>query len=124
MRQCDRIIWASDNLRQCIGAKDVRADEFWCEHHIPGRPLFPGVLMIESAAQCASWLFRTRFPALGFLGFLRCDETSFRGQVVPGDTFVILVDEIEASPRRFISKTQGLVRGKLVFESKITGMAI
>ena len=124
MRQCDRIIWASDNLRQCIGAKDVRADEFWCEHHIPGRPLFPGVLMIESAAQCASWLFRTRFPALGFLGFLRCDETSFRGQVVPGDTFVILVDEIEASPRRFISKTQGLVRGKLVFESMITGMAI
>jgi 3-hydroxymyristoyl/3-hydroxydecanoyl-(acyl carrier protein) dehydratase len=124
MRQCDRIIWASENLRQCIGAKDVRADEFWCEHHIPGRPLFPGVLMIESAAQCASWLFRTRFPALGFLGFLRCDETSFRGQVVPGDTFVILVDEIEASPRRFISKTQGLVRGKLVFESKITGMAI
>ncbi len=124
MRQCDRIIWASDNLRQCIGAKDVRADEFWCVHHIPGRPLFPGVLMIESAAQCASWLFRTRFPALGFLGFLRCDETSFRGQVVPGDTFVILVDEIEASPRRFISKTQGLVRGKLVFESKITGMAI
>ena len=124
MRQCDRIIWASDNLRQCIGAKDVRADEFWCVHHIPGRPLFPGVLMIESAAQCASWLFRTRFPALGCLGFLRCDETSFRGQVVPGDTFVILVDEIEASPRRFISKTQGLVRGKLVFESKITGMAI
>ena len=124
MRQCDRIIWASDNLRQCIGAKDVRADEFWCVHHIPGRPLFPGVLMIESAAQCASWLFRTRFPALGFLGFLRCDETSFRGQVVPGDTFVILVDEIEASPRRFISKTQGLVRGKLEFESKITGMAI
>ncbi len=124
MRQCDRIIWAREDLRQCVGAKDVRADEFWCEHHIPGRPLFPGVLMIESAAQCASWLFRTRFPALGFLGFLRCDETSFRGQVVPGDTFVILVDEIEASPRRFISKTQGLVRGKLVFESKITGMAI
>ncbi len=124
MRQCDRIIWASDDLRKCVGAKDVRADEFWCAHHIAGRPLFPGVLMIESSAQCASWLFRTRFPALGFLGFLRCDETSFRGQVVPGDTFHILVEEIEASPRRFISRTQGLVRGKLVFESKITGMAI
>ena len=80
--------------------------------------------MIESTAQCASWLFRTRFPALGFLGFLRCDETSFRGQVVPGDTFLILVEEIEATPRRFISRTQGIVNGKLVFEAKITGMAI
>jgi 3-hydroxymyristoyl/3-hydroxydecanoyl-(acyl carrier protein) dehydratase len=80
--------------------------------------------MIESTAQAASWLFRKQWPALGFLGFLRCDDTCFRGQVVPGDTFVILVEEIDASPRRFISKSQGFVRGKLVFESKITGMAI
>jgi len=124
MRQCDRIVWVSENLRQCVGMKEVRPDEFWCEHHIKGRPLFPGVLMIESSAQCASWLFRARFPALGFLGFLRCDEVVFRGQVVPGDQFVILVNEIEANSRRFISQVQGVVRGKLVFEAKITGMAI
>jgi 3-hydroxymyristoyl/3-hydroxydecanoyl-(acyl carrier protein) dehydratase len=61
---------------------------------------------------------------LGFLGFLRCENASFRGQVVPGDTFVILVNEIEATPRRFISNVQGIVNGKLVFEAKITGMAI
>lgn len=124
MRQCDRIVWVSENLRQCIGIKEVRPDEFWCEHHIKGRPLYPGVLMIESSAQCASWLFRARFPALGFLGFLRCDEAVFRGQVVPGDQFVILANEIEANSRRFISQVQGVVRGKLVFEAKITGMAI
>ena len=124
MRQCDRIVWVSDNFRQCIGMKEVRHDEFWCEHHIKGRPLYPGVLMIESSAQCASWLFRARFPALGFLGFLRCDEAVFRGQVVPGDQFVILANEIEANSRRFISQVQGVVRGKLVFEAKITGMAI
>lgn len=124
MRQCDRIVWVSENLRQCIGIKEVRPDEFWCDHHIKGRPLYPGVLMIESSAQCASWLFRARFPALGFLGFLRCDEAVFRGQVVPGDQFVILANEIEANSRRFISQVQGVVRGKLVFEAKITGMAI
>lgn len=124
MRQCDRIVWSSDDMRRCVGIKDVRGDEFWCEHHIKGRPLYPGVLMIESAAQCASWLFRRRFENLGFLGFLRCDDASFRGQVVPGDQFVILVEEIEANPRRFISRVQGVVRGRLVFEAKITGMAI
>ncbi|MCX5650465.1 MAG: beta-hydroxyacyl-ACP dehydratase [Planctomycetota bacterium] len=124
MRQVNRIVWTDEIFKRCVAIKDVRPDEFWCDHHIKGRPLYPGVLMIESNAQAASWLFRKRFPALGFLGFLRCDETSFRGQVVPGDTFVILVEEIEASPRRFISKSQGFVRGKLVFEAKITGMAI
>lgn len=124
MRQCDRIVWASDDRKQCVGIKDVRPDEFWCEHHIKGRPLYPGVLMIEASAQCASWLFRARYEQLGFLGFLRCDEAVFRGQVVPGDTFVIMVQEIDANARRFISQVQGVVRGKLVFEAKITGMAI
>jgi 3-hydroxyacyl-[acyl-carrier-protein] dehydratase len=124
MRQCDRIAWISDDMRTCVAIKDIRPDEFWCEHHIKGRPLYPGVLMIEATAQAASWLFRTRFPALGFLGFLRCDDAVFRGQVVPGDTFVMLIQEIEATPRRFISKVQAQVRGKLVFEAQITGMAI
>jgi 3-hydroxymyristoyl/3-hydroxydecanoyl-(acyl carrier protein) dehydratase len=124
MRQCDRIVWADETYTRCVGIKNVRPDEFWCEHHIKGRPLYPGVLMIEAGAQCASWLFRHKYRNLSFLGFLRCDETVFRGQVVPGDTFVMLVEEIEANSRRFISRTQGLVRGKLVFESKITGMAI
>lgn len=124
MRQCDRIVWADETFTRCVGIKNVRPDEFWCEHHIKGRPLYPGVLMIEASAQCASWLYRTRYSQLGFLGFLRCDEACFRGQVVPGDQFVILVHEQEVNSRRFISKAQGLVRGKLVFEAKITGIAI
>ncbi len=124
MRQCDRIVWANADYMQCVGIKDVRPDEFWCEHHIKGRPLYPGVLMIEASAQCASWQFRHRYRHLGFLGFLRCDDAAFRGQVVPGDTFVILAQEIEGNSRRFISLVQGMVRGKLVFEAKITGMAI
>ena len=124
MRQVDRIVWSNETYKRCVAVKDIRSDEFWCEHHIKGRPLYPGVLMIEATAQSASWLFRTRFPALGFLGFLRCDDAVFRGQVVPGDTFVMLIQEIEATPRRFISKVQAQVRGKLVFEAQITGMAI
>lgn len=124
MRQCDRIVWANADYTQSLGIKNVRSDEFWCEHHIKGRPLYPGVLMIEASAQCASWMFRHRYKQVGFLGFLRCDDASFRGQVVPGDTFVILAHELESNQRRFISAVQGHVNGKLVFEAKITGMAI
>ena len=53
----------------CVAAGylDIRTDAFWVRGHIPGRPLFPGVLMIEAAAQLASFQFRQLFPNVGFL---------------------------------------------------------
>jgi 3-hydroxyacyl-[acyl-carrier-protein] dehydratase len=122
MRHLDHVIWANDELTYVLGVKFVRHDEFWVPGHIPGRPLFPGVLMIEAAAQVSSWLQRTKYSDLGFLGFTRCEETAFRGQVVPGDTLYLLSHELTSSRKRFICVAQGIVNGKIVFESKITGM--
>ena len=48
----------------------------------------------------------------------------FRGQVVPGDTLYLLAKEISYRPRKFVSAGQGVVNGRLVFEAKITGMAM
>ena len=124
MRHLDHVIWFNDDMTEVLGVKFIRHDEFWVPGHIPGRPLFPGVLQIEAAAQVSSFLQRSKFPDLPFIGFTRCDETSFRGQVVPGDTLYLLAKEITATKRRFISLTQGIVNDKIVFESKITGMTI
>jgi 3-hydroxyacyl-[acyl-carrier-protein] dehydratase len=124
MRQLDHVIWADDALIDVLGVKFVRHDEFWVPGHIPGRPLLPGVLMIEAAAQVSSWLQKTKYSDLGFLGFTRCDETAFRGQVVPGDTLYLLAKEIMSSRRRFVCLAQGIVSGRIVFETKITGMTI
>ncbi|MSR19326.1 MAG: beta-hydroxyacyl-ACP dehydratase, partial [Phycisphaerales bacterium] len=117
MRQLDEVIWIGEMGMSGVGRKFVREDEFWVPCHIPGRPLYPGVLMIEAAAQLCSFLMTGSGRIKGFLGFTRCDEAVFRGQVVPGDTFIIIAKEISFKPRRFISKTQGLVNGKLVFEA-------
>lgn len=124
MRQLDSIIWADANLSSGVGVKPVRHDEFWVEGHIPGRPLLPGVMMIEAGAQLCSVLRQMRFNSNGFLAFTRCDDCTFRGQVVPGDMLLLLAKEVEANRRRFVSRTQGVVNGKLVFEATITGMAI
>ncbi len=124
MRMLDRVIWFSENGTKCLGERKIRHDEFWVEGHIPGRPLFPGVLMIEAAAQLCSVAHTRLGRTKGFLGFTRCDNVVFRGTVVPGDSFIILTSEIEFNRRRFISQAQGLVNGKLVFEASITGMAI
>ncbi|MGA1045022.1 MAG: 3-hydroxyacyl-ACP dehydratase FabZ family protein [Phycisphaerales bacterium] len=122
MRQLDHVIWHDEALTCGLGIKHVGDDEFWVPYHVPGRPLMPGVLMIEACAQLGSFLYRTKIPNLPFVGFTRCNDTVFRGQVVPGDDLLLLCREIECGKRRFISRFQGVVGDKLVMETTITGM--
>lgn len=122
MRMCDGIIWHDERPDKGVGFKVARPDEFWVAGHIPGRPLMPGVLIIEAAAQLASYLNTKSGRVEGFLGFTRCDDVSFRGQVLPGDTLYLMASLIDCNRRRFVSHCQGVVNGKLVFDGKITGM--
>jgi len=124
MRQVDGILWMNDERSAAVGYKDVGHDEFWVPLHIPGRPLYPGVLMIEGAAQFAGYLMSLRLPKAGFIGFVGCDNVRFRGQVVPGDRLILMGKEVQFKTRRFICDVQGVVDGKLVFEARITGMPI
>lgn len=122
MRLIDGIIHATDDLTELIAFKDVRADEFWVPGHIPGRPIFPGVLMIEASAQLASFSCLSRLGGESFMGFAGVDGVKFRGQVIPGDRLIVILKEQQFRRRRCICKTQGLVNGSLVFEAVITGM--
>ena len=124
MRQLDHLVWISPNWTEAVGVKYVRHDEFWVPCHIPGRPLLPGVLMIEAAAQLCSVQYKKKTGNLAFLGFIRCDNIAFRGQVVPGDNLYLLGKEISYGARRFISGVQAIVNEKVVFEGEITGMVL
>jgi 3-hydroxyacyl-[acyl-carrier-protein] dehydratase len=124
MRHLDHVIWANHDNSEILGVKHVRLDEFWVPGHVPGRPLLPGVIMIEAAAQLCSIQYKRKTGKLAFLGFTRCDNVVFRGQVVPGDILYLLGKEIETGARRMISDVQGVVHGKMVFEARITGMVI
>jgi 3-hydroxyacyl-[acyl-carrier-protein] dehydratase len=107
-----------------IGFKDITAHDFWVKGHIPGRPIMPGVLMIECAAQLSAFRAMKRRPDIGFIGFARCDDVIFRGTVVPPARLYMIVHMIESSRRRSIGKCQGIVNGTLVFEATITGMCV
>ena len=125
MRQLDYVIHISDDQRELVGVKHVRDDEFWCPLHIPGRPLMPGVLMIEAGAQLATIQYHLRADGEpGFVGFTRLEDAAFRGQVVPGDDLYLLCKEISFRRRRFVTDTQGFVNGSLAFEARITGMVM
>ena len=122
MRLLDAIVYETSDHTQAIAYKDVCGDEFWVPGHIPGRPLLPGVLMIEAAAQLASFECLKRMPDQEFMGFSGVEGVKFRGQVVPGDRLYILLVQTEFRRRRCVCDTQGVVDGEIVFEGTITGM--
>lgn len=124
MRMLDGIVYHDEGFTEAVAYRDIKDDEFWVDGHIPGRPLFPGVLMLEAAAQLASYLSLNRMKENTFMGFIGCETVKFRGQVVPGDRLYILGKEVEFRRRRWTCSGQGIVRGTMVFEATIVGMAM
>ena len=124
IRQVDRIVFAETPMR-IAGVKEVRDDEFWCDGHIPGRPVMPGVLQLEAGAQLASILDTLCHGPDRFMGLVRIDDASFRGSVEPGDQLLLLGRRLKpAHKRRFVCQCQGLVRGNIVFNAQITGFTL
>jgi|TARA_B100000959_G_scaffold279083_1_gene338609 3-hydroxyacyl-[acyl-carrier-protein] dehydratase len=124
MRQLNHVAYVSDDNQLAVGIKDVKDDEFWVSGHIPGRPIYPGVLMIEAAAQISSILYHLNAEVDHFMGFTRCDNCSFRGQVLPNNKLAIVSIIRKFQRRRFVCDAQGYVDGQFMFEAKITGMMI
>jgi len=124
MAQLDGIVHIDEPADTIIGVKYVTENEFWCRGHIPGRPLMPGVMMIECAAQLSAYWVMKKHPERGFIGFAKCDETRFRGTVVPPATLFMIAQMVEQGRRRTVSRCQGIVDGTLIFESLITGMSV
>ena len=122
MEHLNAIVYADPSLGRLAGYKDVRADEFWVPGHIPGRPLLPGVVMIEAAAQLASFYARMFNGWTGFVGFGGADEIRFRQSVTPGCRLHLLGQKIWERHGRLNCKIQGLVNGTQVFECGILGV--
>ena len=121
MEHLNAIVWADGDAGRIVGYKDVRADEFWVPGHIPGRPLLPGVIMIEAAAQLACFYTRPYVGWKGFIGFGGASDIRFRQSVAPGQRLLMLAQKMWERHKRIESKVQGLVNGSLVFEATITG---
>ncbi|MBN2212109.1 MAG: beta-hydroxyacyl-ACP dehydratase [Sedimentisphaerales bacterium] len=124
MRQLDGIIWHDQATATVLGYKDITPDEFWVRGHIPGRPLMPGVIMVEAAAQLASFYIKFLNKDDRFIGFGGIEDVKFRGTVQPGDRLLLMGKLLENRPRRFICAAQGVVNGQMVFQAKIIGMPV
>jgi 3-hydroxyacyl-[acyl-carrier-protein] dehydratase len=77
------------------GHKMVSANEPWCMGHFPGRPIMPGVLIIEALAQIGGILAYASEPfdsSTSLMYFLGIDKAKFRNTVTPGDKLDLFVE--------------------------------
>ncbi|MEP0844672.1 MAG: beta-hydroxyacyl-ACP dehydratase [Phycisphaerae bacterium] len=123
--QLDRIVHMDREKLLAVAVREVRADEFWVRGHIPGRPLLPGVLMIESAAQLAAFVAHEVLPdGPAFWGFGGVDGVKFRAAVEPPARMILILQGTEYRSRRCVADVQGWVNDRLAFEGRITGMPV
>jgi 3-hydroxyacyl-[acyl-carrier-protein] dehydratase len=105
-----------------VGVKNVTFNEPHFQGHFPGKPIMPGVLIIEAMAQVGG-IVVTQMPDLpkGLFMFAGIDKVRFRRPVVPGDQLIMTVELLSVKARRF-GKMQGRaeVDGQLAAEGLLT----
>ena len=122
MEHLDAIVYVDGSKGDILGYKDVQENEFWVPGHIPGRPLLPGVIMIESAAQLCSFYTKVVLKLPGFIGFGGVEDCKFRAQVLPGSRMYLLGHLEWHRHGRVCSSVQGLVNGTVAFDATIIGV--
>jgi 3-hydroxyacyl-[acyl-carrier-protein] dehydratase len=99
-----------ERLKRIVGVKNVTINEAHFQGHFPGKPIMPGVLIIEAMAQTGGLLLLLEIPdrEKKLLYFVAIDDARFRRPVVPGDQLKVEVKVI--SWRGDFCKLEGKAR--------------
>ncbi|MDH5564756.1 MAG: 3-hydroxyacyl-ACP dehydratase FabZ [Nitrospirota bacterium] len=119
----DRIIELEEATR-IVGIKNVTANEQFFQGHFPGRPIMPGVLLLEVMAQVGGVLARKTAEGKGrptvFLTGIQ--KAKFRRPVVPGDQLLVEVKVVRRKDPFWKMAGKITVDTTLVCEAEMTAM--
>jgi 3-hydroxyacyl-[acyl-carrier-protein] dehydratase len=109
-----------------VGFKNLSKTEFWVRGHMPGVPLFPGVLMCEAAAQlsCYYYVSQKIGDPGNLLGLGGIHETRFVRIVRPGERLVLVGTGVKVHRRMTKFRVFGYVENEKVFKTLVTGVPI
>ncbi|MBY8821369.1 3-hydroxyacyl-ACP dehydratase FabZ [Sphingomonas colocasiae] len=120
-----------DRVEEIIPDRSIRAikavtiNEQFFQGHFPGRPIMPGVLVVEALAQAAGVL---AVESLGLSGsgklvyFMSIDGVKFRKPVEPGILLTLQVEFIQKRARVCKFAGKALIDGELAAECEFTAM--
>lgn len=114
----DRIIKLED--KKAIGIKNVTINENFFQGHFPGKPVMPGVLIVEAMAQVAGVLMLSKAENRDKMAyFMSINKVKFRKTVLPGDQLRLEVDIIKVKTKTGQVHTKALVENKVVAEANL-----
>ena len=115
----DRII-ELEVKKRIVGIKNVTITEQFFSGHFPGRPIMPGVLIIEAMAQTAGILMlREAENQCKYPYFMSINDVKFRRPVGPGDQLRLETEVIRLRSNTCLMQGRALVDGNLVAEAKL-----
>lgn len=121
----DRVI-SLEIEKKIVGIKNVSMNEPFFQGHFPGRPVMPGVLIIEAMAQCGGILLLNSIEdiktKLAF--FSTIDKAKFRRPVLPGDQIVLEVEQVQRRRNILHMRGRAFVDGQLVAEAEMMAAVV
>jgi 3-hydroxyacyl-[acyl-carrier-protein] dehydratase len=121
----DRVIEVEKGVR-LVALKGVTMNEPFFTGHFPGKPVMPGVLILEALAQACALLALVSLPAEqtkdAITYLMSIDGAKFRRPVVPGDGLELHVEVAKRKGAIWVQKGAAIVDGQTVAEAEFMAM--
>jgi 3-hydroxyacyl-[acyl-carrier-protein] dehydratase len=116
-----------DGHSSALGIKNVTMNEPHFQGHFPGKPIMPGVTIVEAMAQTAAVMVGVDMDMADkelLVYFMAIDGCKFRRMVVPGDVLKMRLTTLRGKPGAKVWKFKGVaeVEGELACEAEFTAM--